>query len=834
MKILVWWCLLAMGLLTRPSLLLDSPILFGGNSQSLPLAEMTELDVRETSPEVVRGQVFEGDMLLTVDQWQSLRERKGLGHSVLLWPDGPDGYPHVPYVFNDDTVNQRVCLAGMRHWMTHTCIKFSPTTDTDQPHLRFIYGDGCYSSLGRVFFLNGQDVSMGSGCDKLETIAHALGHAVGFVHEHSRSDRDDFVHINQENIIPRYVDKFTKTSPSGVNNFSVAYDYTSLMHYKDKTYTINGKPTIVTLDPLLQGLMGQSNGLSHRDKLLANKLYNCIGKWLRSCNLTTDPCENEGYLGANCGCVCPPGTSGIYCQDKIYGYYGDHLDTCSEMITEPGTITSPNYPRNYDAGVKCVKWIVAPECYTPSVSFSFFRISGQTRDCDGASCCYAESLEIRTSSLFSGDVFCGREIVAGNVFNSSSNQMILYFQSSSNVYKGWSANVTFELSPECQVNTTNTTSGTQSTSTTSSTTSTTPVSTSSVQSITNTDTSTTSSTSTTLAESTSSAQSITNTDTSTTSSTTSTTPVSTSSAQSITDTDTSTTSSTTSTTPESTSSTQSITNTDTRTTPNTPSTTISTTTRANPSTTTTTTTTTSTPPQPDCSFSTYNNVVYYFTSPNLGVRDYPNNFQCRHDSLSDNPSLAKFKLVSFHLQDKPKRGVCRDYVTLHLPYGKTEILCGQPRRIVYKSPTFSYGVSFQSDESITRPGFNISITRVTSPCHRVIRAPWVGSSGIIQTPGYLITHTKGTLCEWWITAPRGSRVRVDKLNVNTDSTTGCQKDWVVLNTKGNKTYPVGSSQIYCGTKVLIRPLTSKSNKLFVAYYGRRYKSKGMKLKYTVI
>ena len=40
------------------------------------------------------------------------------------------------------------------------------------------------------------------GCDTPETVAHETLHALGFLHEQSRPDRDDFVTINWNNIRP--------------------------------------------------------------------------------------------------------------------------------------------------------------------------------------------------------------------------------------------------------------------------------------------------------------------------------------------------------------------------------------------------------------------------------------------------------------------------------------------------------------------------------------------------------------------------------------------------------------------------------------------------------
>lgn len=49
---------------------------------------------------------------------------------------------------------------------------------------------------------NGQILSLGTGCDHKAVIEHELLHALGFYHEQSRTDRDDYVNIHLDQVTP--------------------------------------------------------------------------------------------------------------------------------------------------------------------------------------------------------------------------------------------------------------------------------------------------------------------------------------------------------------------------------------------------------------------------------------------------------------------------------------------------------------------------------------------------------------------------------------------------------------------------------------------------------
>ncbi|MCB0204166.1 MAG: hypothetical protein KDI55_20945 [Anaerolineae bacterium] len=79
-------------------------------------------------------------------------------------------------------------------------------------------------------------------------IVHEIGHALGMIHEHTRSDRDDWVTIDFDNVEPLKVANFVKANGTGSIDVG-SYDYSSMMHYCRRSFAIDPSKDVFIAPP---------------------------------------------------------------------------------------------------------------------------------------------------------------------------------------------------------------------------------------------------------------------------------------------------------------------------------------------------------------------------------------------------------------------------------------------------------------------------------------------------------------------------------------------------------------------------------------------------------
>jgi len=131
-------------------------------------------------------------------------------------------------------------------------------------------GPGCSSNVGYIGSV--QYINLASTCTTGNTI-HEIGHTIGLWHEQSRADRDSYVTINTDNILPGYESDFQTYVQRGMDGFDFAggLDFGSVMLYSSYDFSSNGLPTMTRKDG--STFISQRQGLSILDINTVKSMY---------------------------------------------------------------------------------------------------------------------------------------------------------------------------------------------------------------------------------------------------------------------------------------------------------------------------------------------------------------------------------------------------------------------------------------------------------------------------------------------------------------------------------------------------------------------------------
>ncbi|XP_057296556.1 zinc metalloproteinase nas-14-like isoform X2 [Hydractinia symbiolongicarpus] len=194
--------------------------------------------------------------------------------NVKRWPS-VNGVANIPYVFHSTiTSTKRTKIIQAINYMnslTPVIQWIQRTNEADFISFQSPENAGCASYLGKIG--GTQEIYIGDECDSQGVTAHEMMHALGFYHEQSRPDRDEYVEILQDNIAPDFIRNFDKMTWNDVVQMNSPYDYGSVMHYKLNEFSKDGKLPTLKLKKFYNGNVGQRIGLSLEDVSQLKKYY---------------------------------------------------------------------------------------------------------------------------------------------------------------------------------------------------------------------------------------------------------------------------------------------------------------------------------------------------------------------------------------------------------------------------------------------------------------------------------------------------------------------------------------------------------------------------------
>lgn len=176
----------------------------------------------------------------------------------------------VPYAYHRDFVDRQRVEDAIAYFHQYTPIRFIPYSGQKDAILFENGAENCYSMLGKVGGF--QPVRLSRRC-RTQEILHELMHAIGFIHEHSRPDRDQYIEVFWPNIRAGYEPQFAIVPDSFADKVrGHPFDFRSVMLYDARDFSLKeGLPTFRSRTG--EKVSPTRNGLSDGDLAKIRQLY---------------------------------------------------------------------------------------------------------------------------------------------------------------------------------------------------------------------------------------------------------------------------------------------------------------------------------------------------------------------------------------------------------------------------------------------------------------------------------------------------------------------------------------------------------------------------------
>lgn len=219
-----------------------------------------------------------GDMLIPAE-----KQLNKFDVNKSKWVDGKVYYEFDPAVTQD---NRQRFVDAYKVWESVANLEFIERTNQSN----YVYVQNDNRNYAIVGMVGGRQILSMNNWHSKYIIVHEIGHSLGMWHEQMRSDRDNYVTINEENIDSTQRYNFTKRSTTDYGE----YDFLSIMHYPLTAYTINSQRTIEPLPQFeaIAQFAGQRKYISGGDQFSVATHYGPV-------TLTFADSVFESYLVSN-------------------------------------------------------------------------------------------------------------------------------------------------------------------------------------------------------------------------------------------------------------------------------------------------------------------------------------------------------------------------------------------------------------------------------------------------------------------------------------------------------------------------------------------------------
>lgn len=224
-----------------------------------------------TYSEINNEAIFQGDIILSptqlttqkgsADNKNARTEAAGTALSPTRWTDGI-----IYYTIDRSLANKQIVLDAIAHVQSTTPIRFYQRKDQAN-YLTFKPSRGNSSAIGMV---GGQQfITLGLGFT-MGGVLHELGHTIGLLHEHTRSDRNNNIKVNLANVAPAAEPNFQTYQGFAGFDFGLI-DFGSIMMMDSYAYSKNGLPTMTLFNGFTFTV--QRNALSTQDVACITTMY---------------------------------------------------------------------------------------------------------------------------------------------------------------------------------------------------------------------------------------------------------------------------------------------------------------------------------------------------------------------------------------------------------------------------------------------------------------------------------------------------------------------------------------------------------------------------------